>query len=440
VRYPGGNFVSGYDWADGVGPAELRPRRLDRAWHSVETNRFGLSEFATWADRAGVEPMLALNLGTRGVQEACDLLEYANHPGGTRWSDLRHAHGRREPYGVRLWCLGNELDGPWQVGHKTAHEYGRLAAETARAMRRLDPGLELVACGSSGSGMPTFGDWERQVLEAAYEHVDHISAHAYYEEEDGDLAGYLASALDMDRTIEAVVATADAVRARGRHRRRLSVAFDEWNVWHAPPHLPRAWVEAPRLQEDEYSVTDAVVVGTLLHSLLRHCDRVAIACQAQLVNVLGLIRTEPGGPAWTQTIALPFREVRRLAVGREALRVAVRSDRHETERHGDADTVDAAATWDADGEALALFTVNRDPAAPAVVELTAEGFGPLRVVAARTLCAGEGQDRRTTNSADAPARVGLRPLSDVTADDGGVRLLLPPLSWTVLELARPATE
>jgi alpha-L-arabinofuranosidase len=438
VRYPGGNFVSGYAWEDGVGPQAQRPRRLDRAWRSVETNRFGLGEFATWADRAGVEVMAALNLGTRGVQEACDLLEYANHPSGTRLSDLRRSHGRAEPFGIRAWCLGNELDGPWQLGHKTAREYGRLAAETARAMRTIDPSVELVACGSSGSGMPTFGSWEREVLEEAYDQVDLVSAHAYYEEVGGDLGSFLASAVDMDRVIEAVVATVDAVRARGRHRKRVGISFDEWNVWYQSRFAEAGgagaldWAEAPRLIEDEYSITDAVVVGTLLNSLLRHCDRVAIACQAQLVNVIGLIRAEPGGPAWMQTVALPFTQVRRLAVG-TSLQVAVASDRHETARYGDVDTVDAAATWD-DEAGLALFLVNRDPGTEATVDVRLGGFGDLHLAAAQTLCPGGGLDRHATNTAGAPDRVRSRPLTDVTVDRGTAHLRLPPLSWSAVRL------
>jgi alpha-N-arabinofuranosidase len=160
--------------------------------------------------------MLAVNLGTRGMQEALELLEYANHPGGTALSDLRRAHGTEEPFGITLWCLGNEMDGPWQTGHKTPVEYGRLASETASAMRQLDPTLELVACGSSHSSMPTFGEWESTVLDLAMDKVDYVSAHAYYELKDGDLPSFLASAVDMDHMVEAVVATADAVAARRR--------------------------------------------------------------------------------------------------------------------------------------------------------------------------------------------------------------------------------
>ena len=172
VRYPGGNFVSGYRWEDGVGPRESRPSRLDLAWHSTESNEIGLDEFARWLDLVGSELMYAVNLGTRGVQEALDVLEYANIRSGTALSNQRIANGSPEPHGIRIWCLGNEMDGPWQLGHSTAIEYAQLAAKTARAMRQVDATLELVVCGSSGAGMPTFGEWERIVLEKTYDEVD----------------------------------------------------------------------------------------------------------------------------------------------------------------------------------------------------------------------------------------------------------------------------
>ncbi|HEY0473271.1 MAG TPA: alpha-L-arabinofuranosidase, partial [Kribbella sp.] len=232
VRYPGGNFVSNYRWEDGVGPKAERPRRLDLAWHSIETNQFGLHEFDDWARKVGTEVMMAVNLGTRGLQEACDLLEYTNHPGGTYLSDRRVANGAAQPFDYKLWCLGNEMDGPWQVGHKTALEYGRLANETGKAMRLIDSEIELVACGSSNSAMPTFGSWESTVLEHCYDTVDYISLHAYYEERDDDPLTFLASAVNMDAFIESVISTADAVRARGRHKKKVNLSFDEWNVWY----------------------------------------------------------------------------------------------------------------------------------------------------------------------------------------------------------------
>ena len=336
VRYPGGNFVSGYRWEDGVGPADERPRRLDLAWHSTDPNQVGVDEFIAWCRSAGVEPMMAVNLGTRGVQEALDLLEYCNGTGDTHFANLRRANGADEPYDIRMWCLGNEMDGPWQIGHKTAEEYGRLAAETARAMRMIDPDLVLVACGSSGSGMPTFGEWERIVLTESYEQVDMVSAHAYYYEEDGDLKSFLSSAINMDHFIESVTATADAVRAAGKHDKRIAISFDEWNVWYqkrAESKVPEGddWPVAPVLLEDKYNVADAVVVGNLLISLLRHTDRVHSASLAQLVNVIAPIMTEPGGRSSASDDLPPVLPHRRSRGGPGA----PRRDRRTHVRHGE---------------------------------------------------------------------------------------------------------
>ncbi|TFV84992.1 alpha-N-arabinofuranosidase [Microbacterium sp. dk485] len=441
VRYPGGNFVSGYLWEDGVGPVAERPRRLDGAWHTVETNAFGLHEFVEWAREANVEVMEAVNLGTRGVEEARALVEYANHPGGTYWSDLRRRNGSPEPFDIRLWCLGNELDGPWQIGHKTAHEYGRLAQETAKAMRFVDPDLELVAVGSSNRQMPTFGSWEHTVLTHAYEEVDYISMHAYYQERDEDAASFLAEAVDMDAFIEGVIATIDAVKAAGKHTKQVDISFDEWNVWYQEglqtddqPHLvARQWREHPRLIEDTYSVTDAVVVGTFLHSLLRHGDRVRIANQAQLVNVIAPIRSEENGPAWRQTIFWPFARIAQLARGR-ILRLAVESSQLATTKFGDVDAVDAAATWDEQSGRAALFLANRSLDEEASVTLEVRGLGVTGVRDAEVLTLPEGGDRHAANTQDAPDTVGLVPLRSVGLEDGTLRATLPPLSWAVVQL------
>ena len=440
VRYPGGNFVSGYRWEDGVGPVADRPARLDLAWHSLETNAFGLGEFAAWSRQAGVEPMLALNLGTRGVQEACDLLEYCNHPGGTYWSDLRIKHGHREPFGVRLWCLGNELDGPWQIGHKTAAEYGRIAAETARAMRMIDPSLELVACGSSNSSMPTFGSWESTVLEQAYEQVDYISLHAYYQEKDGDLASFLASALDMEQFIDSVVATADHVRAKSRNSKRINLSFDEWNVWYQSAWHeqgpPEDWPVAPPLIEDTYNVADAVVVGSLLITLLRHSDRVTVACLAQLVNAIAPIRTEPGGLSWRQTTYYPFADAARFARG-HVLRVEVVSPTHNTDKYGDAPLVHAVATHDEESDEVVVFAVNRHVGQPVELSVGHRAFPGHHVVEHTVL--GD-DDIRATNTAKQPGRVRPgRSAAEPTSDDGIAHVLLPPVSWNVVRLRADGT-
>ncbi len=434
VRYPGGNFVSSYRWEDGVGPREERPTRLDLAWRAIEPNTVGLDEFAGWARGAGLEPMMAVNLGNRGIQEACDVLEYSNHPSGTRWSDLRIANGSKEPHGFKLWCLGNELDGPWQVGRKTPAEYGRLAAETAKAMRLVDPSIELVAVGSSHSQMPTFGTWEDTVLEHTYEHVDYVSMHAYYEEIDGDLGSFLATAVDMDAFIDAVVATADSVGARLRQRKRLKVAFDEWNVWYqrrfvGAPNLD--WQFARPLIEDRFTAADAVVVGSYLISLLNHADRVTVACQAQLVNVIAPIMTEPGGRAWRQTIFHPFAQAARLARG-QVLRVEARSPTYSTETYGEVPLLTATATHDPASGEVVVLAVNRGTQEPLPLAVELHGFGPL-VLAEHSVLAED--DPYATNTADDPDRVVPRAGRDARVADGRLEAVLPPVSWTVLRLS-----
>ncbi|WP_454041393.1 arabinosylfuranosidase ArfA [Cellulosimicrobium sp. Marseille-Q8652] len=437
VRYPGGNFVSGYRWEDGIGPVDARPTRLDLAWHSSDPNTVGVDEFMRWAAKAGVEPMMAVNLGTRGVQEALDLLEYCNVPGGSFWSDRRRANGVEEPYRIRMWCLGNEMDGPWQIGHKTPQEYGRLAAETARAMRMMDPGVELVVCGSSSSDMPTFGEWERVVLTEAYEHVDHVSAHAYYWEEDGDLASFLASAVDMDHFVESVAATADQVRAAGKHSRRISISFDEWNVWYqkraeSRPPSGDDWPVAPVLLEDRYNVADAVVVGSLLVSLLRNTDRVHAASLAQLVNVIAPIMTEPGGRSWRQTTFHPFALTARHAAG-DVLRVAVQSPAEETARFGDVPVLDAVATHDPATGDVVLFAVNRSTTRAVDLDVDLRGFPGLRLVEALTLSNPDHTWQATAD--DATSVVPVVNTSAKVADDRA-RAELPAVSWSVLRLAR----
>ncbi len=435
VRYPGGNFVSSYRWEDGVGPVGDRPRRLDLAWKTIETNAFGLDEFMTWAAEAGVEPMMAVNLGTRGVQEACDLLEYTNHPGGTQLSDLRRKHGAEDPYGVRLWCLGNEMDGPWQVGHKTADEYGRLAAETARAMKMIDPSISLVACGSSNRGMPTFASWEATVLEHTYEHVDYISAHTYYDPSDGDRASILASAVDMDSFIREVVATADHVAARQRHKRKLKISFDEWNVWYQSRLQAdldrRGWVEAPALIEDDFTAVDAVVVGDLLITLLRHADRVGVACQAQLANVIAPIRTRTGGPAWRQSIFHPFALTARHARG-TVLRTEPVGPTYETKRYGEVPVLDTVAVHDEETGELAVFAVNRGPN-DLPLDLDLRGLPGLRAVEHVTLAAGA--DPAAANTEAEPDRVTPREVTTPTLDGGRCSVALPACSWNLLRFA-----
>ncbi len=437
IRYPGGNFVSGYRWEDGVGPRELRPRRLDLAWHSLETNEVGLHEFASWTELVGAELMLAVNLGTEGIRSALSLLEYANHPAGTTLADSRRANGAEQPFGIRMWCLGNEMDGPWQLGHMTADQYGSLAARTASAMRMFDPGLELVVCGSSHASMPTFGEWERIVLEHCYPHVDHISLHAYYQERNHDLGSFLASAVQLESFIEAVAATVKHVKHRLREDRTIGLSFDEWNVWYldefeASGRVTDGWPRAPRLLEDVYTVADAVVVGSLLIALLKHSDHVRAASLAQLVNVIAPIMTEPGGPAWRQTTFLPFATTSRLAGG-NVLLPAVTSPSYETALYGDVAAIDAVATHDTETGDTAVFLVNREQQ-PCTLTIDLRDLGAARLLEASTLA---DDDPYAQNTLQQQTRVSLRPNGSASLSGGTLTLTLPPISWSACLVVTP---
>ena len=436
IRYPGGNFVSGFRWEDAVGPRADRPRRLDLAWHSTETNQVGLDEFSVWLEKAGSELMYAVNLGTRGVQDALDVLEYSNIPSGTKFSEARIANGRTEPYNVRMWCLGNEMDGPWQLGHSSADQYGTLASQTAKAMRQVDPSLELVVCGSSNAKMPTFGSWERTVLEHTYDDVDFISCHVYYEVKDGDMGSFLASAVNMDNFIESVVATADHVKAVRRSDKNINISFDEWNVWYQSRYRDvdqiegvENWPEAPRLLEDAYSVADAVVVGNLLISLLNHADRVTSASLAQLVNVIAPIMTEPGGDAWRQTTFFPFAVTSKLATG-TALEVKLASDTYETKEHGIVSVVDAAATTD--GDRTSVFLVNRSQTEATTVTIDVRALGGLTSATAQTIA---DDDIYAANTLTDQNRVSLVPNESIVFADGIMEITLPSVSWTAVSLS-----
>ncbi|WP_092966609.1 alpha-N-arabinofuranosidase [Agromyces sp. CF514] len=437
IRYPGGNFVSGFRWEDSVGPREERPRRLDLAWHSTETNEVGLHEFQGWLDKVGSDLMLAVNLGTRGTLEALDLLEYTNIAGGTALSQRRIDNGRTDAFGVKMWCLGNEMDGPWQLGHRSADDYGKIASQTAKAMRQLDPSVELVVCGSSSAHMPTFGEWERVVLTHAYDDVDYISCHAYYEERDGDLGSFLASAVDMDHFIESVVATADHVKAVNGSSKSINISFDEWNVWyierfHGVDKIEGLdnWPVAPRLLEDVYSVADAVVFGNLMISLLKHADRVTSASLAQLVNVIAPIMTEPGGIAWRQTTFFPFSITSRLAQG-EALELKLDAPTYSTKAYGEVPLVDAVATHDAKTGRSAVFLVNRSQTEALTVTVDISGLGEVSVLESHTLT---DDDVYAKNTLEQPERVAPSPNESIAIDGGELTITLPPVSWTAVSL------
>jgi alpha-L-arabinofuranosidase len=435
VRYPGGNFLSGYNWEDGVGPRETRPKRLDLAWFATEPNSFGTNEFVDWCWLAGVVPFFCVNLGTRGPDDARRLLEYCNHAAGTELSELRRRHGYATPHGIELWGLGNEMDGPWQMGGKTAYEYGRLAKETAKLMRWVDPAVELAACGSSGREMPTFGAWEYEVLDQCYEQVDYLSLHQYFTNYDRDDAEFLAAPDLMDRYICEVVAVCDAVGTKHRSAKKIMLAFDEYNVWwKARPtgklkKLER-WPEAPAFNEEIYNFEDALVLGGALLALLNNADRVKIACLAQLVNVIAPIMTEPGGRAWRQTIFFPFADVANLARG-VSLRQAVESEAFVSKTLGELSYLLSSMCHDAAARRVCVFALNRHLTEEMDLTVDLRGLpGRLRLTDGRTLA---GFDLDAANSAGQEA---VRPSAHPAArvERAELRALLQPASWNVFVL------
>ena len=440
VRWPGGNFVSGYKWEDGVGPKDKRPRRLDLAWHSTETNQFGLHEMERWLQKAGnLELMAALNMGTRGLQSALDFLEYANIPSGTALADQRIKNGAQKPFNIRLFCLGNEMDGKWQLGHLDQVEYAKKVARVAAGMRQMDPHLELIGCGSSNHGMATFGEWEDTLLQYAYDEIDFVSCHAYYHADPGKLATFLGSAVDMDRFIDEVVSCIDASKAKLRSNHQVNISFDEWNVWYQgsePSKVPEGlnnWPVAPHLLEDIYTVTDAVVVGDFLITLLKHADRVKAASIAQLVNVIGPIMAPAHAPAYRQTTFYPFAETASLTKNGRVLTEVSTFPKLENEKYGTIDVIDSVSVYCANNS-LAIFIVNRstDEDINYKIALPAD-HKYSEIVKAQTL---HDDNFYAQNTTENNSRVILNDNDSIQLDlqQKKLKINLPRNSWTVINI------
>ena len=437
VRYPGGNFVSGFNWEDSVGPRDQRPKRLDLAWLTTETNEVGLHEFYDWAKKANTEVMYAVNLGTRGPDEARNVVEYCNHKGGSYWSDLRIKNGKKDPLGIRLWCLGNEMDGPWQMGQKTAYEYGRVANEAAKVMKWVDPSIELVACGSCAHDMPTFGTWEYEMLSQCYENVDYVSLHRYYGNPTGDTPGFLARSMDLDDFIKEVVALCDAVGARKHAKKKLNLSFDEWNVWYhsneQDKEIQKAdkWGRALPLLEDIYNFEDALLVGAILITFLKNADRVKVACLAQLVNVIAPIMTRTGGGVWAQTIFWPMMHASKFGRG-TSLRPVITSPVYDCKDYEKVPLVDAAAVLGDDGS-LTVFAVNRDMEDSIPLECDLRAFGPLKIAEHIVL---HHDDVKAVNTEENPDNVAPKKGRGGKAEDGRMSVRLPALSWNVIRMTK----
>lgn len=436
VRYPGGNFVSNYRWEDGVGPRKQRPRRMDLAWKAVETNEFGTDEFMRWARKADVSPIMTVNLGTRGIEDAVNYVEYCNFPEGTKYSELRRENGVMEPYGIKMWCLGNEMDGSWQIGHKTAYEYGRLAAEAGKAMKLIDPGIELIACGSSLSSMATFPAWDMEVLEQTYEVIDYLALHQYYGGQEKGTQAFLAQSLDMEEYIKTVRSAAQVIKHKLRSQKEMKFSVDEWGVWSVPGDSvneevkKNPWQSAPAISEQIYTLEDALLFASMQMVMLRNADVIKIACQALLTNVSACIMTEKGGGLWLQPTYYPFYYFANYAKG-IVLDSRVLCPGYVCGEIGTVPYLDALTVWNHEQDEIVFFAVNRNERESLRVELRMEGFVPRRIISFICMYA---DDRKMTNRYDHGA-------VEPREADGGIlsgercTVEVMPLSFNILRIA-----
>lgn len=427
VRYPGGNFLSGYNWKDGIGPRESRPVRLDRAWHTIETNQIGIDEFADWAKKAGTEIMGAVNMGTGTPQDAADMVEYCNYPSGTAWSDLRIKNGHKEPHDIKYWCVGNEMDGPWQICHLDAVDYGKKARETIKLMKWTDERIQTIVCGSASTSMPTYPEWDRIVLEHTYDLADYISIHRYFENRGND-DDFLASFYDMEQFIKTSVATCDYVKALKRSKKEMMLSFDEWNIWYQSKMEPHPWTQAPRILEDHYSLLDALAFSGMAITLLNHADRVKVACLAQLVNVIAPVFTEPGKGAYKQSIYFPFRDISVYGRG-TVLMPIVRTENKMTEAYGEVPAAIFSTIYNEENDEVTVFALNTNKNESSETEIDLSSFGKTEMILRTEL---SGSDLNAKNSLESPDAVKTVAISPIQSENSIYAVTLKSASWNVL--------
>ncbi|NLL16708.1 MAG: alpha-N-arabinofuranosidase [Clostridiales bacterium] len=434
VRYPGGNFVSGYRWEDGTGDKKDRPVSADLAWHTIEPNEVGIDEFQDWAKKAETDIIMAVNLGTRGPEDARNLVEYCNGNIKTQYAEMRRKNGFDEPFSIKYWCLGNEMDGHWQICHKTASEYGRVALEAGKLMKMIDPNIELVICGSSNYNMDTFGTWEWTVLNEAYSVVDYISLHQYYSRSDcKSTEDFLGRASHMDSFIKGVAAICDAVQAKKHSKKKIHLSFDEWNVWDmsrwgGDAEADEPWREKTHILEQIYTFEDALLVGSMLSTLQNNCDRVKIACMAQLVNVIAPIMTEDGGKAWKQTIYYPYYFASVYGRG-ECLDAKVFCDIYRTSDGYNVPYVCASVVLAEEKDKIYIFASNLSLEEDTELTLCFEDFGEITPVSKTELYC---EDLKAVNTKDceavSPTTVALSGRSDTSHT-----ISLRKHSWNMFE-------
>lgn len=434
-RFPGGNYVSTYRWEDSIGPRERRPKRLDPAWFAIETNQFGINEFADWSQKNGSEIMMTLNLATRGVLEAMECVEYCNFEGGTYWSDLRIKHGYEKPHKIKYWCLSNEIDGRWQIGQKPAKEYGMLARETSKAIKLIDSDIKTVLSGSSSPTQASFPAFDAKALEIAYDYVDYISVHNYISNTEQDMKNYLAKPLVTERFLKQAGATLDYVQAKVRSDKKIYLSFDEFNTWHGVFGKERyeveRWQHAPYLLEDDYNMGDAIALGGMLLAILRNSDKVKIACISELVNCISHIRTENNGVCWVLPPYYVYKMFSEYGRGTALAPAVLWTPVYDSRDFTDVAAVDSAAVMLEDR--LSIFAINRLLDREIEIKVKISGFEEYEVQKHIIL---EADNAFETNTKENPGHVYPKVIRDTVGGQGEITAKLPKLSWNVIILKK----
>jgi len=439
IRYPGGNFVSGYDWKDGVGPKENRPRKKDMAWNTIETNEVGTNEFAAYLKDLDVELLMTANLGTGTPKEAGELVDYCNSREGTCFSDLRISHGVREPHNIKTWYLGNEMDGEWQIMMHTAEEYARICKEAGKIVKWMDPNAETIACGSCTNeiGHVSFGDWDRIVLEEAYDYIDYISLHRYFNYNPQKQLAYKMYDnvtdipfffKDLQVFLDTVISACDFVKGKRRSEKTMQLSFDEWGVITDTGAIPGG-------VEQEYGYAsfkqlDAVIYGGILCTFLNNAHRVKIACQSLLVNEGGMITTDPAGRVIRQSTFYPFRDVASYGKG-VSLKGTANFPGKMTDHHGEQETVVVSATYDDETGEIAVFAVNCDLEEEVELAINLRSFGKLKGIACQEFYH-EDPYAKNTFEDEFCVIPEEKPLPDII--DGRIVMVLKEHSWNMLRI------
>ncbi len=436
TRYPGGNFVSGFDWKDSIGPKEKRPRKPDYAWDAMEPNEVGVDEFMKWCKLANTSPLYVVNLGTGTPKSAQECVEYCNFPGGSYWSDLRRANGAEHPHNIRWWGLGNEMDGPWQICHKNAEDYAKVAHDAAKMMKMVDPTIKVCANGSCNPGLPTFGDWDYTIMDRLFDVIDILSMHIYFNGKDDDFPFFLAAAERMDHLVESAIGCCDAAAAHHQSRRKVDIAVDEWNAWSrakSEGNQETKWQVGRSLVEETYDLSDVLVVAGAMMSMMDHADRVKLACIAQTVNVLSLIMTRPGGPAWAQTTYYPFLLMSKHGRGGIVLRSSQEGPTFEVKKIGEVPFVRSVVIHHPDKNEVVLFAINRSLDEDTELQAELGSFQPERILEATEIYH-DSIDAANTEGNEMVAPAGI-PESRLSLQENRLTVTLQKHSFAMVRLA-----